>query len=269
MAAGLIAGHSPPQIAMKRDRVQERLQAVVRAAHLGRERLGLVVGEASAARRPARASSSCSRRPRTAGRGRRTTRSILPVRKPRTVGRSAGSSSRLAYRGHRIACPADGSEHRGDRLQREPAGGLVAAGEGQLELELVEPVGASDVTQPHPVDQRPERRFDRRAQPMRRPDRAHRGRGPARARAARDLRRRARRRGPGAVKSVASSTRMDERAELDPDRRCPERRFAAQLRPRHAGDRGRRRRGSGSSLRTGRSGSLDTSGSWASAVMSV
>ena len=59
-------------------------------------------------------------------------------------------------------------ENRGNRLQREPAGGLIAAGEGQLEPELVEPVRAGDVTQPHPVDQRPERRLDRRAQPAHR-----------------------------------------------------------------------------------------------------
>jgi hypothetical protein len=56
------------------------------------------------------------------------------------------------------------AQHVADRRQRETAGRLVAAGERQLELELVEAIGTPHVAQAGAAQQRAERGLDRRTQ---------------------------------------------------------------------------------------------------------
>ena len=79
--------------------------------------------------------------------------------------RSAGSSSRSAYAASGSSGGRCVAQHVADRRQRELARRVVAAGERQLEVELVEAVRASQVAQAHAAEQRAERRLDRRAQP--------------------------------------------------------------------------------------------------------
>src|SRR6185312_1758660 len=57
-------------------------------------------------------------------------------------------------------------EQRRQRTDAEPAGGRVAAGDRQLELQLVEPVGAPDVAQPGAAGERAEWGLDRQPQPV-------------------------------------------------------------------------------------------------------
>ena len=131
---------------------------------------------------------------------------MLPVRKPRTLERSAGSSSRAAYAASGSSGRKVRAQDSGDRAQREPAARVIAADERQLEPELVEPILPAHVPQPEAADERPERRLDRRPQPA---DRV--GHAPSssrrRARTQLDLLRQRSRRGPSASKSVASNTR--------------------------------------------------------------
>ena len=70
------------------------------------------------------------------------------------VGEPVGIAERVAVR----------AQHPGDCIEVEPAGRPVAAHQRQLEVELVEPVGAREVAQPQAVE---ERRLDRGAQPGR------------------------------------------------------------------------------------------------------
>ena len=138
----------------------------------------------------------------------------------------------------------------------------VAAGERQLEVQLVQPVGARDVAQPHAVDERPERRLDRGPQPGddRRPvAEVHR---PARQRPAtcsRQLGVEVGRREVGRLED-----RVHERAE-----RGAARAFAEQQRQRRARAGSTGAAASGSSSTTRSSGSLATRASCDSAVMSL
>ena len=74
---------------------------------------------------------------------------MLPVGSRARLWRSAGSSSRVGVAGERVAGREVLAQHarRSRRASARPVG-LVAAGERQLEVELVEPVGARDVAQP-------------------------------------------------------------------------------------------------------------------------
>ena len=135
----------------------------------------------SAPRRAARASSSCSRRSRSAARG-----AVRPAHAQDEVdaagevaahARAAAPDPRAARRsragGRRRQVLA---QHGGDRGERQPAGRLVAADERQLEVELVQPVGAGDIAEAQTVQQRAERRPQRRASARRRRPRASRAR---------------------------------------------------------------------------------------------
>ncbi len=59
------------------------------------------------------------------------------------------------------------AQHRGDVGDRHLGGGVVAAGEGQLEAQLVDPVGSAHVAQAGLAHQRSERRLHRGPQPGR------------------------------------------------------------------------------------------------------
>ena len=274
MALGVIAAQPPAQVAVQRRGVQQRLQAVVRALHLRRERRGavvpggqrlagrgqpvrLVVGDRERAPRPARRGRCCrsgSRARSPAGRG------------PRAVG----------VPGERVVGGQMRAQHRGDRARREPPVGLVAADERQLERQLVEPVRARDVAQPQPADERPERRLDRRAQPG---DRSSPGRRcpPAAAPVPRRRCARARRRGrPRRSRSPRSTVwanvpnapagRQRAASGVGSGAAAPSS-AAAGLRGGAGG--ARTRLVSGSSVSTASSGSLVTRASWAPAVMSL
>ena len=80
VALGVVAGQPPAQVAVQRDRVEQRLQRVVRALHLRRERRRAGSARRSAPRR-AREPVRLVVDDREAGRRRsRATRSMLPVR---------------------------------------------------------------------------------------------------------------------------------------------------------------------------------------------
>ena len=253
---------------MQRDRVQQRLQPVVRAAHLRRQRLGLVVGQGQ----------RLARRPQPVrlvvdDREPRTVQAQHEIDAPREKAPHLRPQRRIleprGVRGHRIAGGQVLTERAGDRPQRQPPGRLVSARQGELELELVEPVRTGHVAQTNPVDDRAERRLDRGPQPLDDPIGIAQIERPARSRLGHprpELGVEVRRRELGRLEYG-----MDERAEIDPHRRLTEQRFARAISDRKSPGPGTTTGEaiSGSSLRTGRSGSLATTASCASAVMSV
>ena len=126
---------------MQRDGVEQRLQEVVRALHLRRERAPGDSARRSAPRRARRASSSCSRRSRSAAVARavrqrrgRCCRSGSRARSGAAPGPRAG---RVA--GERVAA-AGAAQDRAIAASVTLPGRVVAARERQLEVELVEPV---------------------------------------------------------------------------------------------------------------------------------
>ena len=278
---GVVARQAPAQVAVQRDRVEQGLEPVVGAAHLRGERGRRVVAERQLLVGERRASSSCSRRSRSAGRaGRvggadtRATRSMLPVRKPRTLERSAGSSSRPRRRpgdrpGARWArrTPAIAS-----RVSR-PLGSSPPTS-GKLEPELVQPVarGADPGGAGRRRAARAASRSPRAARrPRRRRCRARAAGEPRRARPARQRR----------VEILGGEVgrlehAVHERAERDPDGHPAKRRGQRELRRRRAerGPASRREPEPASASRVRRAGSapqarLTTSGSCAAAVMSL
>ena len=196
---------------------------------------------------------------------------MLPVRNPRTLRAQRRVLESRGVPGQRVAGRQVLTQRAGDRVASvsRPVG-VVAAGQRQLELELVEPVRARDVAQPQPVDDRPQRRLDRRPQPLRRPDPARRDRAPGARAAPRDALGELRVEvGCGEVGRLEHACGRTCRTST-PTGVAPSgdsRSSSGSATP--GRDRHGRRQCSGSSLRTGCSGSLATIGSCASAVMSV
>ena len=165
-----------------------------------------------------RASSSCSRRSRT-GSPARAAQPDDEVDAAREVSAHALAQRRVVEP-LRVAGERDRRgqvrEHRRDRAERHAPGRVVAAGERQLEVELVEPVAARDVAQPAAAEQRAERRLDRRGEPVdhvrRLADLDRRRACTASIRAASSAAR------SGAAKSAASKHAVDERADADAGR---------------------------------------------------
>ncbi len=215
---------------MERDHVEQRLQAVVAVRYLGGER-----GRAGDAHtrqrlaRGARASSSCSRRPQklpvaAAGgttqvqrrrSGNRASRRRAARRSPSAL-RVARRSDRRRV-GARAARPAIA-------VTRQPAARLVATRERQLELQLVEPVGAGTSAQAQRRRGQPERRRrspPRRVGHQRRPVARPRLPGRRRARRARGRGRRPRSRSPRRTRchghpDGASPTRARREEAVEP-----------------------------------------------------
>ena len=148
VALGVVAGQPPAQVAVQRDRVEQRLQRVVRALHLGGERRRAVVpgGQRLAGRREPVGLVVDD------GVARRRTRDdevdaagqVAAHAAGAAPGRRAGPRSRRAGRRAELRRAA----RRAIASSVEPAGRAVAAGERQLEVELVEAVGAREVAQP-------------------------------------------------------------------------------------------------------------------------
>ena len=142
VAVGVVARQPPAQVAVQRDGVEQRLQPVVGALHLGR------------AARAGRWCQAVSSSPGPAQPVRLVVDDREPVAERERRGRCCRSGSRarsapqrgvvepVGVAGERVAGRQVRAQHRGDRVQRQPPGRRVAAGERQLEVELVEPVGA-------------------------------------------------------------------------------------------------------------------------------
>ena len=166
----VVARLPPAQVAVQRDRVEQRLQRVVRARssprpaaagcsasgqRLGRradraEPVGLVVDddEAAAAGQPqhrvdAAGEVAAQRLVGQPGRGQAVGVAGAAGRRP--AGAGAAAAATVAQR------------------RRSPRRGVVAAGERQLEVELGQPVAGRDVGQPPPAGQRAQRRAQRPA----------------------------------------------------------------------------------------------------------
>ena len=164
VALGGVARQPPAQVAVQRDGVEQRLEAVVRVGHLGAERgravvpggqvlarqrepVGLVVDDGEALAGEPQDEVDAAREVAAHARAQARVEQALRVARQRVA--------RRRVRAH----------HVGDRGQRQRrAARVVAADQRQLEVELVEPVGARDVAQRDAARHRPQRRLDRRAQ---------------------------------------------------------------------------------------------------------
>ena len=165
VALGRVARQPPAQVAVQRDGVEQRLEPVVRVRHLGAERGRAVVpgGQVLARQRePVRLvvddREAVAAEPQDEVDAAREVAAHVRAQ-PRVEQALRVARQRIARRRVR-------AQHVRDRGQRQRrAARVVAADQRQLEVELVEPVGARDVPQGDAARQRPQRRLDRRAQP--------------------------------------------------------------------------------------------------------